>query len=218
MNDLSCWKSKFKTCCYSEQLLEKLFSKNVASTRKINIVEVKKAIYYAKKYHGTQMRQSGEPYYSHPLEVAYLIADHVFETNIIVTSILHDTIEDTELTLEMVDTIFGPVVASQVEDLTRVKKDRKISSAEMVESLWGQKKYLVLQIKQFDRLHNMRTIKSKSSEKIKKIIEETMTTFLMLSAYFEQPTIENELHQLCLNAMTIDTQCPHFYPQDPYSY
>ncbi|MDR0329298.1 MAG: HD domain-containing protein [Rickettsia sp.] len=106
---------------------------NEEVNRPIDIDEVIKAIYYAKKYHGSQMRQSGEPYYSHPIEVAYMISDYLFRTDIIVTSILHDTIEDTTLTEKMIAYIFGEQVASQVEDLSRNKPHGKISSAEIME-------------------------------------------------------------------------------------
>ena len=165
MND---WESNFEYCKYSLRLLEKLeLLNNLRSADyKVNIPEVKKAIYYAKKYHGSQSRQSGEPYYSHPIEVAYMVSDYLFKTDIIVSAILHDTIEDTELTFENILQEFGIAVANQVLDLTRIYKEgHKISSAEMVESLWKQKKYEVLLIKLFDRLHNMQTIKSKSPEK-----------------------------------------------------
>jgi len=94
MNDLTVWSSKFESCCYSERLLTKLSLINETSKYKIDLLEIKKAIYYAKKYHGTQKRQSGELYYSHPIEVAFNVADHCFKTDILVTSILHDTIED----------------------------------------------------------------------------------------------------------------------------
>ena len=164
MEDIRNWQSKFDSCIYSNRLLDKLLLINATKPKmnKINIVEVQKAIYYAKKYHGAQKRQSGEPYYSHPLEVAYMIAGYLFRTDVLVASILHDTIEDTDLTFEMIESIFGFVVAEHVMDLTRVKEGGKISSAEMVELLWLQKKYDVLLIKQFDRLHNMQTIGAKS--------------------------------------------------------
>jgi (p)ppGpp synthase/HD superfamily hydrolase len=160
-----------------------------------------------------QKRQSGEPYYSHPLEVAYMFAEYTaeydrkyFRTDLIITAILHDTIEDTTLTFERISRIFGHCVANQVMDLTRIKEDgSKISSADMVESLWREKKYGVLLIKQFDRLHNMQTIGAKSAEKIKKITDETMQTFLVLSTYFGQSSteqvVENNLYQLCLKTL-----------------
>lgn len=199
MEDCYDWESKFEDCLYSNKLLEKLVSLNLKTDSKIDILEVKKAIFYAKKYHENQMRQSGEPYYSHPLEVAYMISDYLFRTDIIVSSILHDTIEDTELDYKTIEYLFGSLVASQVEDLTRIKENRKISSAEMVESLWIQKKYDVLLIKQFDRLHNMKTISAKSPEKIQKIIKETISTFTVLAAYLGIRDVENELISCCKN-------------------
>lgn len=137
MKDINCWESKFLPCSYSDRLLNKLSTLNKSTTHQVDIIEVKKAIYYAKKYHSGQMRESGEAYYTHPLEVASMVADHCFKTDILVSSVLHDVIEDTTLTEEMITSIFGEKVASQVEDLTRIKKDRKISSAEMVESLYA---------------------------------------------------------------------------------
>lgn len=192
------WELQFEGCIYSDRLLDKLLFLMQETGKKVDIVEIKKAIFYARKYHGNQKRQSGEPYYSHPLEVAYMISSYLLRTDIIVTSILHDTLEDTELTFEMIETIFGKIVANQVMDLTRIKEDgEKISSAVMVESLWIQKKYDLLLIKQFDRLHNMQTIGAKSPEKIKKIVVETLNSFLILATYLGIKEPEEELRQLC---------------------
>ncbi len=201
MQDDKSWWTKFDSCKYSNRLLDKLLLLNEDKSKedKINISKVQKAIYYAKKYHGDQKRQSGEPYYSHPFEVAYMISDYLFRTDIIVTSILHDTIEDTELTFEMIRKLFGEVIAHQVMDLTRITggDGRKISSAEMVGFLFEQKKYDLLLIKQFDRLHNMQSIGAKSPEKIKKITEETIGTFTVLAAFLGIRSIEEELIQSC---------------------
>ena len=201
MQDDKSWWTKFDSCKYSNRLLDKLLLLNEDKSKedKINISKVQKAIYYAKKYHGDQKRQSEEPYYSHPFEVAYMISDYLFRTDIIVTSILHDTIEDTELTFEMIRKLFGEVIAHQVMDLTRITggDGRKISSAEMVGFLFEQKKYDLLLIKQFDRLHNMQSIGAKSPEKIKKITEETIGTFTVLAAFLGIRSIEEELIQSC---------------------
>jgi (p)ppGpp synthase/HD superfamily hydrolase len=173
---------------------------NEEVTRPIDIDEVRKAIYYAKKYHGSQMRQSGESYYSHPLEVAYMISDYIFRTDIIVTSILHDTLEDTKLTEKMIAYIFGDQVASQVEALTRVKPHGKISSAETLDLLFQQKKYDVALIKIVDRIHNLETVGIKSPEKIKKIIEETLKSFLSMCMYLEHSQLDDYLYELCCKA------------------
>ncbi len=202
MKDRYEWATKFQTCIYSSRLLDKLLLLNQQAKQKIDIAEVKKAIFYAKKYHAGQIRQSGEPYYSHPLEVAYMISDYLFRTDIIVTSILHDILEDTDLNYEMIENLFGSRVAGQVEDLTRVKEAHKITSAEMVESLWIQKKYDVLLIKQFDRLHNIQTIAAKSPEKIQKIIKETMSAFTVLAAYLGIRDVEEEIISCCRKFIT----------------
>ena len=184
------------SCKYSIKLIEKL--KLLDTENKLDFKLINKAIYYAKKYHGTQKRESGEPYYSHPLEVAYMISDYLFRTDIIITSILHDTIEDTDLTFEMIQTEFSPLVASQVADLSRIKvAGKKISSAEMVKSLWLQKKYDLLLIKLFDRLHNMQTISVKTPQKIHKIVEETISAFLVLAVYLNIPDAEKQIVHLC---------------------
>lgn len=206
------WLITFEPCQYSDRLLDKLISINKSSSDKhtIDILEIKKAVYYAKKYHGEQKRQSGEPYYSHPLEVAYMLADyasvdnrHYFRTDLIVSSILHDTIEDTELTQVIIAEIFGENVASQVEGLTRIKAQGKITSEELVYSLLAQKNKDVLMVKMFDRLHNVQTITSKSPEKIKKIIDETVRVFLFLSVYLDMPQIKNILISFCYEHLRI---------------
>ncbi|WP_342278521.1 HD domain-containing protein [Candidatus Tisiphia endosymbiont of Myopa tessellatipennis] len=200
------YNSRYQSCAYAERLLNELISLNEKVKQPINMYEVKKGIYYAKKYHGSQM--SGEPYYSHPIEVAYMVAQYTalelpqyFRTDMIVTALLHDTIEDTTLTEKMIAYIFGRQVASQVQDLTRIKIDRKISAVETVNLLFSQYKKDVLHIKLFDRLHNLRTISAKSLEKIKKIVEETLPHFIPLSIYLGVNKITEELERLCLTAL-----------------
>ncbi|WP_375329849.1 HD domain-containing protein [Candidatus Tisiphia endosymbiont of Nemotelus uliginosus] len=148
MEDIANWQAKFECCDYSDKLLNKLILLNNKVPHPLNIKEITKAIYYAKKYHGSQMRQSGDPYYSHPIEVAYMFAEFtaqeipiLFKTDMIVTSLLHDTIEDTILTEEMIARIFGSQFASQVEALTRVKPYGKISSKETLNLLSQQNRF-----------------------------------------------------------------------------
>jgi (p)ppGpp synthase/HD superfamily hydrolase len=200
MEDLKDWESKFQECIYSKRLLRKILLLNSKQKTQVDIVAVKKAIYYARKYHGAQVRESGEPYYSHPIEVAYLIADYLFRTDILVVSILHDVIEDTDLSYEKLVHIFGIEIANQVNDLSRIKKDgQKPSSEEMLERLWSQEKYSLLMIKQFDRIHNLQTLSAKSEEKILRILKETIGNFILLAAYLEIPEAENNLVKMCVD-------------------
>jgi (p)ppGpp synthase/HD superfamily hydrolase len=218
MKDINDWQAKFEPCQYSDRLINKLLLLNKAASNPVDIQEVKKAIYYAKKYHGDQKRYSGELYYSHPIEVAYMVADYLFKTDIIVTSILHDTIEDTTLTKEIIASIFGEKVASQVEDLTRIKKDRKISSGEMVISLWRQKKFDLLLVKLFDRKHNMMTLGSKPPEKRQKIALETLEIFVVLSAHFRTLKIEQELIELCYQHLLVKSPLYQLQVQQEFSF
>lgn len=212
MNDLFCWKSKYEPCAYSDSLLNKIYLQNEISNNQVDILEIKKAIYYCKKYHGLQKRLSGEPFYSHPLAVAELIMPHCFKTDILVTSILHDTLEDTELTKNMLEDIFDANISSKVEDLTRVKANKKISSAEIIEILWIQKKEELLLIKFFDRLHNMQTIKAQPLEKNLKITKETFEKFISLSMYLNSNTLsistDIKMIDLCYQQLI-----PHHYHQ-----
>src|SRR3569623_3697425 len=81
-----------------------------------------RAYVYAMKAHGEQKRASGDPYFSHPLEVAAILTDLKLDDATIVAALLHDTIEDTESTREEIDTIFGPKIGKLVDGLTKLKK------------------------------------------------------------------------------------------------
>ncbi|WP_252831293.1 HD domain-containing protein [Orientia tsutsugamushi] len=104
----------FLNCEHINKLLDKLDLINHSFDKHIALDKVKKAIFYAKKYHSNQKRDTGEPYYMHPLEVALMVADYSFKTDTIITAILHDTIEDTTLTKEKIAIEFNDNIAEQV--------------------------------------------------------------------------------------------------------
>ncbi|SPR12704.1 guanosine polyphosphate pyrophosphohydrolase [Orientia tsutsugamushi] len=183
---------------FSQILLNKLILINQHTQGYINLYEVTKAIKYAKKYHGQQKRDTGEPYYIHPLEVACAVAEYSFETDTIITAILHDTLEDTTLTKEKIAKVFGVKIAEQVFDLTRIRNNKKISSREMIKILRQQNKKDLLLIKLCDRLHNIQTVFIKSDEKRQKIIIETEQEFIPLARYLKLPKIADKLSGYCL--------------------
>ncbi|WP_341759279.1 HD domain-containing protein [Candidatus Tisiphia endosymbiont of Ptychoptera albimana] len=208
MEDINNWEAKYVNCNYAERLVNKLSELNQQVTIPVNIYEIRKGIYYAKKYHGSQMRQSGDPYYSHPIEVAYMVAEYTalkmpkyYRTDMIITSLLHDTIEDTTLTEEMITRLFDKRIANQVEGLTRVKSYGKISAAETLDLLYMQKKDDILIIKLFDRYHNLQTVGVKSPEKIKKIVDETIKDFLIYAIYSGRIELEQSLVKNCSKAI-----------------
>jgi (p)ppGpp synthase/HD superfamily hydrolase len=209
MKDINDWQTKFESCQYSDKLINKLLLLNKATNSPVDIQEVKKAIYYAKKYHADQKRKSGEPYYTHPLEVAYMVADYNFKTEVIVASILHDIVEDTEITAGMILDIFGRRVEEMVDRLTRDRPDgSKLSVEQILSNACAKNDREVLIIKLADRLHNMQTIGVKSPKRIKEIVEETLKHFLSLAIYFDKGYGVNEL-DYCIHSLCYQTMFPH---------
>ncbi|SPM44952.1 (p)pGpp hydrolase [Orientia tsutsugamushi] len=129
--------------------------------------------------------------------VAYMVADYSFETDTIITAILHDTLEDTTLTKEKIVKVFGRKIAEQVSDLTRIKDNKKISSREMIQTFYRQNKTELLLIKLFDRFHNIQTVSIKPYEKRQEIILETQQEFIPLAEYLKLREIAIELNKYC---------------------
>ena len=170
-------------CEYAEQLLNRLTLLNNEVKRKINIKLVEKAIIFAKKWHDGQYRNTGEPFYSHPLAVAGLLAERYLKTDVIVAAILHDVVEDTECTLQLIKQTFNSRVAQIVERMTKVGIDddgniTKQSIEETINILYQTDDNETLFLKQHDRLHNLRTISGMSEEKQKKIAGETISSIM----------------------------------------
>jgi (p)ppGpp synthase/HD superfamily hydrolase len=204
MQNADCWEAKFQPCKYSDKLLELVSSLNERFKKSVDLQQIKKACYYAREYHGSQLRFSGEPYYSHPLEVAAIACKfpRLFTTNFLLIAILHDCIEDTNLTYEMIAELFNQEVAKGVEDLTRIKHGQKLTAAETLVGLYEkQNKEEIISIKLCDRLHNMQTLGSMAPNKIERIVKETAIAFLVSSAALELYEIEETLEALCLNAI-----------------
>ena len=184
-------------CQYSIRLTEKL--KSLDTQNVLDFELINKAIYWARKYHGDQKRKSGEPYYSHPLEVAYMISEYKLKTDIIAVSILHDIVEDTEVTVEMIEGTFGQRIAEMVDRLTRDRPNgTKLSVEEILNNAYHLKDKEVLLIKLFDRLHNIQTIKSQSPEKQEKICIETIKHMLLTCFYIENKKLADTLRDISL--------------------
>lgn len=211
MEDLNCWKSKFEPCIYANKLINKIIFINSKTNNKVNLDQIKKAIYYARKYHDKQKRETGEPYYSHPLEVADMVSDYIFNTDILITCILHDILEDTCMTKEMLNNIFSLTIANNVEKLTKIKFNKKFTTSQIVKSLWLKSEYELLIVKQMDRLHNMQSIFIKNPDKIKKNVSETIEIFIILSIYFELNDVESQLTKLCNNFLPKQSPSDEFH-------
>jgi len=165
---------------------------------------INKAIYWAKKYHGDQKRKSGEPYYSHPLEVAYMISEYKLKTDIIVASILHDIIEDTEVTAGMIFDTFGQRIAEMVDRLTRDRPDgSKLSVEEILNNAYVLEDEEILLIKLIDRLHNMQTINSMDYKKQIKTSIQTIDILLFYAIYLNNLKLESQLTLLTTKVLNI---------------
>ena len=161
-----------------------------------------RAYVYAMKAHGAQKRASGDPYFTHPLEVAAILTDLKLDDATIVAAVLHDTIEDTTSTREEIDQIFGHEIGALVEGLTKLKKLDLVSKrAEQAENF---RKLLlaiaddvrVLVVKLADRLHNMRTLHFVPPEKRARISEETLDIYAPLAGRMGMQHMRDELENL----------------------
>ena len=185
---------------YAIRLLDKL--KLLDTKNVLNFDLIDKAIYWSKIYHVNQFRKSGEPFYSHPVEVAYMVSDYNLKTDVIVASILHDIVEDTKVTVEMIQGTFGSRIAEMVDRLTRNRPDgSKLSVEEILNNAYDLKDKEVLLIKLFDRLHNIQTIGSIAPEKQKKIAQETLQDIISLTTIFQDLNLEIELNTKSLTIL-----------------
>lgn len=193
-------------CHYTNRLLAKLLFLNKRASVKINLPEIEKAIYCAKKYHANQKRHSGEPYYSHPIEVAGITAKYIFDTETIVAALLHDVVEDTDSHLSQIELIFGTKVAEIVNALTKISFNLLLSKEETFNkiNIFQDVQKKAITIKVIDRLHNIRTIGYVMPvEKQKRIAKETMQFYIPLAKYANLHLIAQELQDTVIKILNL---------------
>ncbi len=170
-----------------------------------------RAYVFSMKVHGRQKRASGDPYFSHPLEVAGILTNMKMDCDTIVTALLHDTIEDTIATHEQIEELFGSNVAKMVDGVTKLSE--LTYSSESAKQADNFRKFLlamshdirVLLVKLADRLHNMRTLDHISKpEKRLRIARETLDIYAPLAERIGMQEIKEELEALAF---------PHVYPE-----
>jgi len=161
-----------------------------------------RAYVYAMKAHGTQTRASGDPYFSHPLEVAAILTDLKLDDATIVAAVLHDTLEDTDATREEIDRLFGEQIGHLVEGLTKIEKlDLVTKQARQGENfrkllLAVAEDVRVLLVKLADRLHNMRTLHYVPQDKRARISQETLDIYAPLAGRMGMQKLREELEEL----------------------
>ncbi|HSI39608.1 MAG TPA: bifunctional (p)ppGpp synthetase/guanosine-3',5'-bis(diphosphate) 3'-pyrophosphohydrolase [Xanthobacteraceae bacterium] len=167
-----------------------------------------RAYVYAMRAHGTQTRANGDPYFSHPLEVAAILTNLKLDDATIVAALLHDTIEDTTATRAEIDRLFGETIGRLVEGLTKIKRlDLVSKQAKQAENL---RKLLlaiaddvrVLLVKLADRLHNMRTLKWVPQEKRNRVAEETLEIYAPLAGRMGMQDMREELEDLSFRQLS----------------
>ena len=170
-------------------------------TAPIHIVE--KAYLFSEKHHEGQMRRSGEPYISHPLNVAGILADLKLDIDTIVTGLLHDTVEDTDATLDDIKRDFGDTVAALVDGVTKIGQmnfrnsfDKQGENIRKMIIAMGKDVRVVL-VKLCDRLHNMRTLNHMPYEKQERIAQETLEIYCPLAGRIGISALKIELEDLC---------------------
>ena len=165
---------------------------------------IKRAFFLAKEAHAGVRRRSGEPYLLHPIAVAKIVIEEIgLGVKSVVASLLHDVVEDTEYTVEDMERIFGPKIASMVDGLTKMSGVFNADTSEQAE--YFRKVLLTLSddvrvilIKIADRLHNMRTLGAMPLNKQIKITSETIYLFAPLAYRLGLFAIKTELEDLCM--------------------
>jgi guanosine-3',5'-bis(diphosphate) 3'-pyrophosphohydrolase len=166
-----------------------------------------KAYVYGMMKHGPQKRASGDPYFSHPLEVAAILTDMRVDDATIAVALLHDTIEDTDATRDEIDAKFGTEICELVESLTKLEKldfvSKKTEQAENFRRLLlaVAADVRVLLVKLADRLHNMRTLQFMREDKRLRIAEETMEIYAALAGRMGMQWMREELEDLSFRTL-----------------
>jgi GTP pyrophosphokinase len=170
-----------------------------------------RAYVYGLRKHGTQLRASGDPYFSHPVEVAGILAEMKLDASSIVTGLLHDTIEDTDATRDEIAGMFGEDIARLVDGVTKLSRlEVQSESTKEAENL--RKLVLamssdirVLLVKLADRLHNMRTLRHiKDPARRRRIAHETMDLYAPLASRIGMERVKRELEELAFAELNPD--------------
>ena len=192
-----------------DRLLNKIYKSIECKRIVLDIDSIKIALEFIIKHHANQKRYSGDPYYHHPVEVAYIIMDYYCDTDSIIAALLHDIVEDTNISLNQLGFLFGDSILYLVDKLTKLdgnllkfKLSNMESSYKLLQINKSEDNKKALTIKLIDRLHNMRTIKYISNiTKQKDTAKETLLTFVPIARHVGIKEIELELTSIALRIL-----------------
>src|SRR6195256_3285863 len=172
-----------------------------------------RAYVYSLKAHGAQLRASGDPYFSHPVEVAGLLAQMKLDSASIITGLLHDTVEDTVATLDDIERLFGPEVGRLVDGVTKLSRiELQSDHTKQAENfrklvLAMSEDIRVLLVKLADRLHNMQTLRFiRSEDKRRRIARETMDIYAPLAERIGMHRMKDQLEDLAFAELYPDAR------------
>ena len=170
-----------------EITIQDVISKKKEHSRRVDTKLILKAYNYALKHHGNQLRKSGEPYIIHPLNVAYILADIGMDDSTISAALLHDVVEDTDVTNEDIVREFGQEIADMVAGITKLGniafasiEEQQVEDYRKMFLAMG-KDIRVIIIKLADRLHNLRTLKYLKRDRQIANAKETMELYAPLA-------------------------------------
>ncbi len=186
---------------------------HIRHLRAKDLVRVERAFQLGKTVHQGQKRKSGEPYFTHPVAVAHMLSDLGADADTLIAALLHDTVEDTPLTLADVDHEFGGSVASLIDGVTKLNAKDVATSPKLDEQIETLRKIFTLMhqdirimvIKLVDRLHNMQTVEFLPSERQQTLARETLEIFVKIADKLCMQDLRDELEGLCLSVLEPET-------------
>jgi GTP diphosphokinase / guanosine-3',5'-bis(diphosphate) 3'-diphosphatase len=184
--------------------IEQLLEKASAYMKESDLKRIREAYDFAERAHSGQLRKSGEPYILHPLAVADILIGMNMDTTSIIAALLHDVVEDTTVSLDVVEQQFGHTCAMLVDGLTKLERI-KFKTKEEQQNENYRKMFVamaqdirVILIKLADRLHNMRTLKFQSEESQRRIADETLEIFCPIAHRLGISAIKWEMEDIAL--------------------
>ena len=192
--------------------IEEVLENAKKSNRRADLKLIRRAYDFAKSKHGEQLRRSGEPYIIHPVQVAYILSTLGLDESTICAALLHDVIEDTDVTLQDLSKEFSPEIAEMVDGVTKLTQlnyqhDKIEVQAENLRKMFlaMAKDIRVILIKLADRLHNMRTMQYQSPAKQVEKSRETMDIYAPIAHRLGISKIKVELDDLSMKYLMPDT-------------
>ncbi|MGE4291323.1 MAG: bifunctional (p)ppGpp synthetase/guanosine-3',5'-bis(diphosphate) 3'-pyrophosphohydrolase [Desulfovibrio sp.] len=190
--------------------INEITDKVAAYIDKPDLALIQKAYVFSAQAHEGVVRRSGEPYISHPLSVANILAEMQMDEPTVAAGLLHDTVEDTETSVDEIDELFGEEVADIVNGVTKISKmefeSKAVAQGENIRKmiLAMAEDIRVLMVKLADRLHNMRTLQYMTSMKQRLIAQETQEIYAPLANRLGLHRLKIELEDLCLQYLHPD--------------